>query len=65
MSLDKFAYVLIHVGTNYVARKASFDGIISDYSNLVGICRKVKPSIKILISAILPRPVIMKVLIKL
>ena len=57
MTLDKFDYVLIHVGTNDVARKALFDEIISDYGNLVGICRKVKPGIKILISAILPRPV--------
>lgn len=63
ISLDNFNYVLIHVGTNDIANKCSlqlqhaFNCIISDYGNLIGICRKLKPSINILVSAILPRPV--------
>ena len=55
--LDKYDYILLHVGTNDINRKASFHGMISDFGNLIGICRKRKPSIKIIISAILPRPV--------
>lgn len=55
--LDNFDYVIFHVGTNDIARNASFDHIISDYGNLIGITRKIKPKIKIIISAILPRPV--------
>lgn len=61
--LENFDFVLIHVGTNDIANNYSlpleraFNNIISDYGNLVGICRKLKPEINILVSAILPRPV--------
>lgn len=54
--LDNFEYVLFHVGTNDVARRSEFENIISDYGNLIGTCRKQNPSIHIIISAILPRP---------
>ena len=55
--LDKYDYILLHVGTNDIDRKASFHGMISDFGNLIGICRKQKPGIKIIISSIIPRPV--------
>ena len=55
--LAPFDYVIIHVGTNNIARRESFESILSDYANLIGIIRKVKPVINIIISAILPRPV--------
>lgn len=63
ISLDEFDFVLLHVGTNDIANKSSlplqiaFNHILSDYGNLVGICRKLKPEVNILMSAILPRPV--------
>ena len=57
ITLENFDYVVFHVGTNNVARNESFESIISDYGNLIGICRKIKPKINIIISAILPRPV--------
>lgn len=57
VNLDNYDYVLFHVGTNDVARKSDFESIISDYGNLIGICRRKKPNINIIISAILPRPV--------
>ena len=56
-SLENFDYVLFHVGTNDVSNKASFDNIFSDFGNLLGVCRKVKLDIKIIISAMIPRPV--------
>ena len=71
VSWEDFEYVLIHVGTNDVdnyvnhepERKKkkhfeidrAFDNMISDYGNLIGIIRKKKPSISILMSALLPR----------
>ena len=55
--LSKFDFVILHVGTNDIANKASFEHIISDYGNLIGVCRNVKPSLKIVVSAIIPRPV--------
>lgn len=56
ITLQHYDYIVFHVGTNNVARNESFDSIISDYGNLIGICRKIKPKINIIISAILPRP---------
>ena len=71
VSWEDFEYVLIHVGTNDVdnyvnhepERKKkhfeidrAFDNMISDYGNLIGIIRKKKSSISILMSALLPRP---------
>lgn len=31
--IDNFDYILLHVGTNDVARKSPFEHIISDYGN--------------------------------
>lgn len=55
--LESFDYVIFHVGTNDIGNRASAKHIISDYGNLIGVCRKVKPSINIVVSAILPRPI--------
>ena len=54
--MKPYDYVIIHAGTNDIGDRHSFREIVSDFGNLVGICRKKKPSIKIVISAILPRP---------
>ena len=54
--LDNFDYVLFHVGTNDVDNRYSFEAIISDFGNLIGIVRKKYPKINIIISSILPRP---------
>ena len=71
VSLENFEYVLIHVGTNDVDNyvnnepkfkqkpfdiERAFEYIVSDYGNLIGIVRKKKPKIVIILSAILPRP---------
>ena len=55
--LDKYDYILLHVGTDDTDNKASFDDMISDFGNLIGMCRKRKSKIKIIISSVLPRPV--------
>ena len=55
--IEKIDFVIFHVGTNDIGRRASFQSIISDFGNLVGVCRKVNPTIRIIISAIIPRPV--------
>ena len=36
--------------------RAPYNNIISDFGNLIGICKKQMPSIQIIVSAILPRP---------
>lgn len=54
--LRDFDFVILHVGTNDIDRRASFNDIISDFGNLIGICKKLKPSIHVIISSILPRP---------
>ena len=45
------------MGTNDVGNQSSFENIILNFGKLVGACRKIHPSIHILISAILPRPI--------
>ena len=42
----------------------SFNSMISSYGNLIGVIRKVHPAIKIVISAIIPRPKDHKTLIR-
>ena len=54
--LDSFDYVLFHVGTNDVDNRYSFEAIMFDFGNLLGIVRKKYPKIFIIISSILPRP---------
>lgn len=57
INLQDFDYIIIHVGTNNIGKRDQFDNIISDYANLVAIIRRQKPTIRIIISSILPRPV--------
>ena len=54
-ALGPYDFVIIHAGTNDIGNRHPDKSIISDYGNLVGICRKKKPSIQIVLSAILPR----------
>ena len=55
--LENFQFVIFHVGTNDIGNRASKREMLSDFGNLIGVCRKIKPSISICISAILPRPI--------
>ena len=54
--LRPYDYVIVHVGTNDIEDGASFNSMISSYGNLIGVIRKVHPAVKIVISAIIPRP---------
>ena len=40
ISLAPYDYVILHVGTNDIDNRAPYDNIISDFGNLIGICRK-------------------------
>ena len=40
-----------------MSHRIAYNGIISDFANLIAIVRKKKPGITILVSSILPRPV--------
>lgn len=55
--LEDFDFVIFHVGTNDIGKRSSFNSIVSDFGNLIAVCRKVKSSIRIIVSAIIPRPV--------
>ena len=57
VNLSPFDYIIVHVGTNNIDNRDSFDDIIADYGNLIPTIKKKKRSIRIVISAILPRPV--------
>ena len=54
--LSPYDYVIIHVGTNDIGDRAPYHSILSDYDNLIGIIRKKKRDINIIMSAIIPRP---------
>ena len=56
VDLSPFDYVIIHVGTNNIANQQPYDKIIADYGNLIPTIKKRKRSIRVIISAILPRP---------
>ena len=56
VQLDKFDFVIYHMHTNDIGLRAKTKHS-SDYANLVAVNREVNPHIKIVISAILPRPV--------
>ena len=50
----------MHVGTNNIGNignRERYDGMISDYANLIAIVRRCKPGIRIVVSSILPRTV--------
>ena len=57
VNLHNFEYIIIHVGTNNIGNRDSFGNILSDYGNLIASVKKLKSSIRIIVSAILPRPV--------
>ena len=46
--LEPYDYVLIHVGMNDIGDWASYQITLSDYGNLIGIIRKQKRSINII-----------------
>ena len=54
--LNNFGVVIFHVGTNDIDIRAFFKAIISDFGNLIAICRKENPGIRITIPAIILRP---------
>lgn len=54
--LDSFDFVIFHAGTNDIDNRSPYRNIISDFGNLIGVCRRKKPSIQIIVSAVLPRP---------
>ena len=55
--LKPYDFVILHVGTNDIDNREPFDSMISDFGNLIGILKRRKPFIHIIVSAILPRPV--------
>lgn len=57
VNLSPFEYIIVHVGTNNIDRRDSYENIISDYGNLIPVIKKQKRSIRIVISAIIPRPI--------
>lgn len=57
VNLSPFDYIIVHVGTNNIDRRDPYDDIIADYGNLIPIIKNKKRSIKIIMSAIIPRPI--------
>lgn len=57
VAISEAEYIMLHIGTNNVANGQSAETILADYANLIAIVRRLYPSIKIICSAILPRPV--------
>ena len=57
IDIEKYDYIIIHVGTNNIGNCLTignignptvFDGIISDFANLIAIVRKKKPGIRVI-----------------
>ena len=57
IDLTNHDFLIVHVGTNNIGARHSFGAMVSDYGNLVAQIRNKKPSIRVIISSILPRPV--------
>ena len=57
IELSPFDYIIVHVGTNNIDRRDSYDNIIADHGNLIPVIENNKSSIRIIMSAIQPRPV--------
>ena len=51
---NPYDFVILHVGTHDIDNRAPFDSMISDFGNLIGILKRCKPSIHIIVSANLP-----------
>ena len=47
--------VIFHVGKNNIDNRASFKAVTSDFGNLIAICRKVNPGLRMIIFAIILR----------
>ena len=56
INFTNYDFLIVHVGTNNIGNRDSFGAIVSDFGNLIAQIRKKKPSIRIIISSILPRP---------
>ena len=56
VNLTKFDYIIVHVGTNNIDNRDSMGAMLSHYGNLIGSIKVKKPSIRIIMSSILPRP---------
>ena len=56
VNLVNFDYIIVHVGTNNIANRNSYESILSDYGNLIGRIKQKKSWIRIIVSSILPRP---------
>ena len=54
---ENYTHLLLHVGTNDIGNGVSSHLILQYYSNLLDLIQTYFPSIKIIISAILPRPI--------
>ena len=50
--LIPYDFVILHAGTKDIGYRAPYGDIISDFGNIIGICKKMKPSIQIIVSAI-------------
>ncbi|CAC5377118.1 unnamed protein product [Mytilus coruscus] len=55
--LRRYTHLLLHVGTNDVGNGLSSKLIIQYYNNLIDFICNTLPSLKIIVSAILPRPI--------
>lgn len=56
VDVSNYDFLIVHVGTNNIGNRHSFSAIVSDYGNLIGRIKTYKPSIRIIVSSILPRP---------
>ncbi|XP_053399829.1 uncharacterized protein LOC123529329 isoform X1 [Mercenaria mercenaria] len=50
-------FIILHVGTNNISNQDSLASMSSDFSNLIAAIRTENPSIRIIVSSVLPRPV--------
>ena len=56
ISLENHDYLIVHVGTNNIGRRDKPKAMMSDYGNLIAKIKKIKPTIRVIIPAFLPRP---------
>lgn len=57
INLSAFSFIIVHVGTNNVAKGHSVAFMCSAFADLVNYLRARAPGIRIIISSVLPRPV--------
>ena len=56
INLMNFDYIIVHVGTNNIDNRDEKGAMLSDFGNLIGRIKIKKPSIRIIVSSILPIP---------